>query len=1013
MAVGGKPDRIPSRLLIVAAAGYGKSTALDAACPPGGVLGTATDLRLSRPPDPPFVGVDDFDRISAEEQLGLAAQLGRLPATTVLMLAAREPVAPEVVSALGGQAFRRGPADLALNEYDVARVLNEEYATSDAEAAPAVAAITGGWPALVHFAGDRLRRGSIAELCTDLSQPGSACAEWIAARVTATIPAWARLLLGALARIGPITPAAAAVLDEEAAPDEKRALDEQRDSAALIAELTEIGALIDGPGLRSPAHKVVVPLVAACLTRDSAPLAPAVLARIAQAHHGDGLWRAALRAWVMADDRAAVVRLAVDQGRSLARGGNPSEVADLLAGIGDADVVLVRAEALRLAGATEEGRRLLRPLAGVADDTPLATRVATSLAGCLYTEGDHRAALAVLNRAGGDGDRGARVDQIEWLAARTQVLSMLGDRESARQLAVETLRKAERDDDPWSLSAAHLASSRVSSGTRRELHLDRALRYATAAGDIATAAVVRVNQTHLLLASARFADAVEVGRDAVRLCALSSGSGRLAAALHNLGEALMRVGEFDEAAWQYRRGAAAARRLGAGRAGLGLLGTAEIHREVGQREQARSDYREAVELASATGELQVLVPALAGLSRVQAGLGDDRAAETARRAADLATPALRPFACLGEGWVALALDQREQAREAAARAVRESREQGAADLLAESLELSAAAETDPERARDALREALAIWSAGGAVPARARVQVALGRTEGADATVRASAHEATDVLRRLGVRESGSPVGPGGQVVRVRVLGRFQVSVQGRVVPLARWRSRQARTLLKVLVAHRGRPVSRERLCELLWPDDDPARTPHRLSVLLSTVRGVLDPDKAWPAERFIASDRRGLWLDLDAVSIDVEDYLVDAAQAADLLAAGDREAALQVLVDLDKRHRGPALEDEEDELWADPLREEVRVARLRSLRRLATALASAGRAAEAQDVLARLLTIDPYDEQIHRLLVRSLAKSGRHGEAERAYERWRDAMRAIGAPLPVRELVLPGPDSH
>ena len=31
MTVGGKPDRAPSRLLIVAAAGYGKSAALDAA----------------------------------------------------------------------------------------------------------------------------------------------------------------------------------------------------------------------------------------------------------------------------------------------------------------------------------------------------------------------------------------------------------------------------------------------------------------------------------------------------------------------------------------------------------------------------------------------------------------------------------------------------------------------------------------------------------------------------------------------------------------------------------------------------------------------------------------------------------------------------------------------------------------------------------------------------------------------------------------------------------------------
>ena len=34
-------------------------------------------------------------------------------------------------------------------------------------------------------------------------------------------------------------------------------------------------------------------------------------------------------------------------------------------------------------------------------------------------------------------------------------------------------------------------------------------------------------------------------------------------------------------------------------------------------------------------------------------------------------------------------------------------------------------------------------------------------------------------------------------------------------------------------------------------------------------------------------------------------------------------------------------------------------------------------------------------------MLVRTLARAGRHGEARRAFRRWRDAMRAIDAPLP------------
>ena len=999
MDVGTRPDRAGLRRLVVAAEGYGKSAALEAACPADGVVGTAAALLDGLPSEAAFLGVDDLDRLDADDQVRLAQRLGRLPSTTSLMLASRSPVAPAVVAALGGQVFRRGPADLALGEYSVARLLEEEYAVGDPEAASSVVKATGGWPALVHFAGDQLRRGRTADLVAHLAQPGSGCAAWVDAHVAAALPERTRSLLGALARFGPLIPGAVAALDRSL-PGVPGA-----DPAGTLGELAEAGLLVRQAGLHPSGPLAVVPVLAACLEHRAAPLEPDVVGRVAQAYEQDGLWLPALRAWVLAGDLAAVGDLATEHGRGLARGGDPHEVADLLARATEPRALLVRAESLRLAGETEEGRRVLRALVDQRGGTELQPGLATCLAGCLYTEGEHRAALAVLDRVP-DAGVGSSLDGVEWLAARAQVLSILGDQVTATELAARALRDAGVGGEPEGLAAAHLATSRVTVGTRKELHLEKALRHAVEAGDLATAAGVRVNQAHLLLAGARFTEAVDVGREAVRLCALAGGSGRLPAAMHNLGEALMRIGEYDEAAWQYRRGAAAARRLGAGRAGLGLLGIAEIHRELGRAEQARAAYGEAVDLASVTGELQVLVPALAGLARLEAGHGEDRATATATRAAELATPALLPFALLGVGWAAVGLEQWPQAHDAAVRAVQESRDQAAADLLAESLELSAAAESDPDRARAALREALAIWSAGGAAPACARVEVALGRLVGADAAARASARAAADTLRRLGVRESTTHPGPGSgdRTIRVRVLGRFQVSVQGRVVPLQRWRSRQARRLLKVLVANRGRPVSRERLCELLWPDDDPNRTPHRLSVLLSTVRGVLDPEKAWPPEQFVASDPQGIWLDLDAVSVDVEDYLTDAEQAALLLDEGETEAALQVLTDLDHRHPGPALDDEAGEAWAESLREEVRIARLRSLRRLATALGRVGRAAQAQDTLVRLLAIDPFDEQVHRLLVRSLVRSGRHGEAERAFERWREAMRTIGAPLPERE---------
>jgi DNA-binding SARP family transcriptional activator len=244
--------------------------------------------------------------------------------------------------------------------------------------------------------------------------------------------------------------------------------------------------------------------------------------------------------------------------------------------------------------------------------------------------------------------------------------------------------------------------------------------------------------------------------------------------------------------------------------------------------------------------------------------------------------------------------------------------------------------------------------------------------------------------------------------VTVEVLGGFTVTVDGVVVASTAWRSRQARTLVKLLAARRGRPVARSVVCRLLWPDDDGERTGHRLSVLLTTLRGVLDPAKECPADHYVASDAAGLWLDLRHVAVDADDVVADTSHAFALLGAGEVEVATEILADVDRRYRGDAFEDEPDEEWADALREEARSAWLRAVRRLLAVRRPDGRTADTHRLLVRLLAADPYDEQAHHALVTSLVRGGRHGEARRAFGRWSAAMRSIDAPQPDPSVLAP-----
>jgi len=648
-------------------------------------------------------------------------------------------------------------------------------------------------------------------------------------------------------------------------------------------------------------------------------------------------------------------------------------------------------------------RRALGPLRQAAPGTACEPHVATLLAAALYAEGDLVAALQALDRVDAKAVA-ADITGVEWRACRVQILSMLGRRDEAHALATETMRAAEALGDPLALAAAHLASSRTSTGARKEAHLEEALRAATASADVLTAAVVLVNRSYLLLAAAKYAEAVVVAREAVRLAEMTCPTGRLLAALHNLADALRAIGEYDEAKWLLQRAVAQSRRLGAGRTALGLYGIAEIHRQFGHDEQARAAYDEAIGLSRKSGELQVLVPAMAGLARLRAWQQNDGAETTAAEAAALATPALLPFALIACGWVALGGGARAEAEAHARRAVRLAGSVQAFDLLAEALELLGIAADDPEDTQTALTKALSIWRDGGAGPAAARIELLLGGLPGADGTARSRARDAARLLQRLGVvGMDGRTVSEPDHItpVRIQVLGGFDVRVGERPVPLQAWRSRQARTLVKILASRRGRPLSRDYLCEVLWPDDDQAKTGHRLSVLLATVRGVLDPERAWPPDHYVAADSSGLRLDLARVSVDADGLLHDAAHAADLMESGDDDRAREILADVDARYLGDAFEDDLGEEWADGFREEVRAAWLRSLRRLATLRSRESRVDDAQGLLVRLLAVDPYDEQVHQMLVRTLGRAGRHGEARRAFRRWQDAMRAIDAPLP------------
>src|SRR5262249_51789552 len=192
----------------------------------------------------------------------------------------------------------------------------------------------------------------------------------------------------------------------------------------------------------------------------------------------------------------------------------------------------------------------------------------------------------------------------------------------------------------------------------------------------------------------------------------------------------------------------------------------------------------------------------------------------------------------------------------------------------------------------------------------------------------------------------------------------------GGVVPTRAWQSKRARALLKILVARRGRPTPREMFFELLWPDDDPEPLGNRLSVALATVRAVLDPEKRYPADWFIPADKTAIGLDLEHVEVDVELFLVAAADAVRLARSGDAAGARASREAAEALYGGDFLEEDPYEDWAVGLREEVQATYISIARTLAEEAASGGDADGSTRFYLRILERDLFDEGAHLGLV-------------------------------------------
>src|SRR5450755_814111 len=219
--------------------------------------------------------------------------------------------------------------------------------------------------------------------------------------------------------------------------------------------------------------------------------------------------------------------------------------------------------------------------------------------------------------------------------------------------------------------------------------------------------------------------------------------------------------------------------------------------------------------------------------------------------------------------------------------------------------------------------------------------------------------------------------------MQVRLFGEVEVVAEGVPVPV---HGSKQRALLALLALQRGRPVSADRLIDVLWGDGQASNPANALQAQIGQLR------RTFGAAAILTSEA-GYALDVGPDDVDVVRFAQLVAEGQRL--AGDGEAALAsaALGAALGLRRGEPLAEFADAGFADAERAHLDELTLVAVEARAGADLMLGRHGDLAGELEAQCRQHPLRERLWELLILALYRAGRQAEALRAYTEVRDRL--------------------
>ena len=224
-----------------------------------------------------------------------------------------------------------------------------------------------------------------------------------------------------------------------------------------------------------------------------------------------------------------------------------------------------------------------------------------------------------------------------------------------------------------------------------------------------------------------------------------------------------------------------------------------------------------------------------------------------------------------------------------------------------------------------------------------------------------------------------------GEGLRLLLLGKPQILRDG--VPVTGFVYNKALALLAYLAVTK-RPHSRESLAGLLWGEMPDAAAMANLRKILSVLREIAAPNVEIGRQAVSFNRDSNYWLDTEIFESKPQDPTATSITPAEMQ---DRDVKL--LDDAVQLYKGDFLEGfyvrdaPAFEEWVLPERERLRQRMLQALYRLAAYYTDRGDYARGIEYTTRLLTLEPWHEEVHQQMMLLLALSGQRSSALNQFE--------------------------